>query len=29
MDILHLEISKNTIININSKQDIKYNINTI
>ena len=27
MDVLHLEISNNTIININSKQDIKYNIN--
>ena len=29
MDVLHLEISNNTIININSKQDIKYNISTI
>ena len=29
MDVLHLEISNNTIININSKQDIEYNINTI
>ena len=29
MDVLHLEILNNTIININSKQDIKYNINTI
>ena len=28
MDILHLEISSNTIININSKQDIEYNIST-
>ena len=28
MDVLHLEISNNTIININSKQDIKYNIST-
>ena len=29
MDVLDLEISNNTIININSKQDIEYNINTI
>ena len=29
MDVLHLEISNSTIININSKQDIEYNINTI
>ena len=29
MDVLHLEISNNTIININSRQDIKYNISTI
>ena len=29
MDVLHLEISNNTIININSKQAIEYNINTI
>ena len=29
MDVMHLEISNNTIININSKQDIEYNINTI
>ena len=29
MDILHLVTSNNTIININSKQAIKYNINTI
>ena len=29
MDVLHLEILNNTIININSKQDIKYNISTI
>ena len=29
MDVLHLEISNNTIINTNSKQDIKYNISTI
>ena len=29
MDVLHLVISKNTIININSKQDIEYNIGTI
>ena len=29
MDVLHLVISNNTIININSKQDIKYNISTI
>ena len=28
MDVLHLEISNNTIININSKQDIEYNIST-
>ena len=28
MDVLHLVISKNTIININSKQDIEYNIST-
>ena len=29
MDVLHLEISNNTITNINSKQDIEYNISTI
>ena len=29
MDVLHLEISNNTIININSKQNIEYNISTI
>ena len=29
MDVLHLVISNNTIININSKQDIEYNISTI
>ena len=29
MDILHLVTSNNTIININSKQTIEYNINTI
>ena len=29
MDVLHLVILKNTIININSKQDIEYNISTI
>ena len=28
MDVLHLEISNNTIININSKEDIEYNIST-
>ena len=28
MYVLHLEISNNTIININSKQDIEYNIST-
>ena len=28
MDILHLVTSNNTIININSKQTIEYNINT-
>ena len=28
MDILHLEIWKNTIININNKEDIEYNIST-
>ena len=28
MDVLHLEISNRTIININSKQDIEYNIST-
>ena len=29
MDVLHLEISNNTIINISNKQDIEYNISTI
>ena len=29
MEVLHLVISKKTIININSKQDIEYNISTI
>ena len=29
MDVLHLVISNNTIININSKHDIKYNMSTI
>ena len=29
MDVLHLVTSNNTIININSKQIIKYNISTI
>ena len=29
MDVLHLEISNNTVININSKKDIEYNISTI
>ena len=29
MDILHLIISNNTIININSKQTIEYSISTI
>ena len=29
MDVLHLEISNSTIININSKEDIEYNISTI
>ena len=29
MEVLHLVTSKNTIININSKQAIKYNISTI
>ena len=29
MDVLHLVISNNTIININSKKVIKYNISTI
>ena len=29
MDVLHLVTSNNTIININSKQSIEYNINTI
>ena len=29
MDVLHLVTSNNTIININSKQAIEYNINTI
>ena len=28
MDILYLVITKNTIININSQQDIEYNIST-
>ena len=29
MDVLHLVTSNNTIININSKKAIEYNINTI
>ena len=29
MDILHLVVSNNTIININSKEAIEYNISTI
>ena len=29
MDVLHLVTSNNTIININSKQAIEYNISTI
>ena len=29
MHVLHLVISNNTIININSKQTIEYNISTI
>ena len=29
MDVLHLVISNNTIINMNSKQGIEYNISTI
>ena len=29
MDVLHLVISNNTIININSKENIEYNISTI
>ena len=29
MDVLHLVISNNTIINISSKQDIEYNTSTI